>query len=153
MAAFDAKSAESLTLINRGSGQGDQARYAELAANVKAILADAAERGGSAEADVQSTFAEFDALHTDIRSKDDGGDWDGAVALATGTGSGSANELFAQFDQASSAALADSSRSLRHDLGTARTPLLILSWVGLAAGILAALLAWRGISNRLREYR
>ena len=151
--AFDAKSAESLTLISRGSGQAYQARYAVLSADAKAILSDAAARGGSAEGAVQTDFAAYDKVHTTIRAKDDGGNWQGAVDLATGTGSADANALFAAFDKSSAGALGQRSKQLRDDLGSARAPLVALGWIALVAGVAAAGSSLRGISNRLREYR
>jgi hypothetical protein len=151
--AFDAKSAESLTLINRGSGQAYEQRYQQVAGDAAAILDDAAQRGGSNARAAQEAFTKYNALHQQIRALDDSGSWDQAVAIATGTDSGQANALFGQFDTASGKALDASAKTLRDDLGSARSPLLWLGWVALAGGALAALAAWRGIGERLREYR
>jgi hypothetical protein len=150
--AFDAKSAESLTLIARGSGQEYQARYAALAGDTKAILADYKERNPSSGS-VQSTFLAYDTTHTEIRRLDDTGDWQKAVDLATGNGAKDSNALFTEFDSASAIALDSRSNQLRDQLESARSPLTALAWVALLAGIVAAIAAWRGISNRLREYR
>lgn len=151
--AFDAKSAESLTLIARGQGQAYEASFDNLSANVAAILADAAHRGGSGEAAARDAFDAYQNVHVKIRKADDGGDWDGAVDTATGTKPTDANVVFATFDKASSQALAARSTQLRDALADARGPLPVFAWIGLLAGIAAAAAAARGISIRLREYR
>jgi hypothetical protein len=150
--AFDAKSAESLTLIARGSGQEYQARYAALAADTKAILLDFENRNRG-DGSARTAFLAYDATHVKIRGLDDGGDWQRAVDVATGTGPTDSNALFRKFDAASAIALDSRSNQLRDQLDSARSPLIALAWIALLAGILAAIAAWRGISNRLREYR
>ena len=82
--AFDAKSAESLTLIARGSGGAYDASYNDLAANAGVILNDAASRGGANEQAAQTAFTKYQAVHDKIRALDNDGKWDDAVALATG---------------------------------------------------------------------
>ncbi len=148
--AFDAKSNESLTLIARGSGQTYEASFQTLAANATAILDDAARRDGidgSAQA-----FADYLLVHKQIRSLDDGGSWDDAVALAT-SGSAGANVRFAAFDSASSSALTAQAGTLNSRLGAARSSLPLVAWVGLLVGVLAAAAAGAGVGQRLREYR
>ncbi len=150
---FDAKSAEALTLIARGSGAAFEARFASTAAEASAAiernLADA--QPGSAEAETASTFAKFVAEHKKLRALDDGGQHDDAVKAATGDGA--ANQAFTAFERASSRALAAQASDLSDDLDTAATPLVWVAWLLLLAGIAAAALAWRGVSERLREYR
>ena len=144
--AFDAKSAEALTLIARGSGAAYEERF-------QAVSTDAQNAIGAGFADRATTeaLAEYLAQHREVRALDDGGAYDGAVALATGDGA--ANEAFRTFERVSSAALAEQSRDLTDDLGRAATPLLPVAWLLLAAGVAAAALAWRGMAQRLREYR
>jgi hypothetical protein len=151
--AFDAKSAESLTLIARGSGQAYEASYQQLAKNATAVLNDAASRGGTNEQAAQKAFAAYQAVHTQIRKLDDGGDWDAAVKLATGSTSTDSNAVFGAFDQASAKALDQRANQLRHDLGTARSPVTPFGWIALVIGLAAAVAAARGTSIRLREYR
>ncbi|MCW2527852.1 MAG: hypothetical protein JWM76_2712 [Pseudonocardiales bacterium] len=150
--AFDAKSAESLTLIARGSGQEYQARYAGLAADTKAILADFTSRNRG-DGTVETAFLAYDKAHVTIRGLDDTGNYQSAVDLATGSDAKGSNALFKEFDSASAIALDSRSNQLRDQLDSARSPLTFLAWIALLAGILAAIAAWRGISNRLREYR
>jgi hypothetical protein len=151
--AFDAKSAESLTLIARGSGGAYDANYNELAANAKVILKDAADRGGTNEQAAQQAFTKYQAVHDKIRALDKNGDWDRAVAVATGTSSEDANAVFKTFNDASATALDQRSTQLRNDLGTARAPLAPFAWIVLIVGVAAAAASIRGISLRLREYR
>src|SRR6266568_4711370 len=151
--AFDAKSAESLTLIARGSGQAYEASYQQLAKNATAVLTDAASRGGGNEQAAQQAFTSYQDVHTQIRKLDNGGDWDAAVALATGAKNTAANAVFHRFDQASATALDQRAKQLRHDLGTARSPVTPFGWIALVIGVAAAVAAARGTSIRLRGYR
>src|SRR6266516_1657198 len=89
--AFDAKSAESLTLIARGSGQAYEASYQQLAKNATAVLTDAAKRGGTNDQTARDAYAAYRNVHVDIRKLDDTGNWDAAVARATGTGASDSN--------------------------------------------------------------
>jgi hypothetical protein len=147
--AFDAKSAESLTLIARGQGQAYDASFNNLSDNVKAILADAANRGGADEQAAQARFRDYLAMHGTIREENTSGNWDGAVRLATGQ----ANTVFQRFADASATALDERSAQLRNDLSSARSPLPVLGWIALVAGVGAAVAAGLGVSTRLREYR
>jgi hypothetical protein len=150
---FDAKSAEALTLIARGSGAPFEERFrstaAQASAAIKRDLTDAPP--GSAEAATAAAFARYVSEHQKLRALDDGGQHDQAVAAATGTGA--ANVAFADFARASSRALASEAADLSDDLDQGASPLLPVAWFLLLAGVGAAVLAWRGMSQRLREYR
>ena len=76
-----------------------------------------------------------------------------AVALATGAKNTDSNAVFHRFDQASATALDQRAKQLRHDLGTARSPVTPFGWIALVIGVAAAVAAARGMSIRLREYR
>jgi hypothetical protein len=148
--AFDAKSAESLTLIARGQGQAYDASFNNLSGNVSAVLKDATSRGGSTdEQAAQAKFRDYLAVHRTIRSADNAGRWDDAVRTATSQ----ANTVFQQFADTSAAALDQQSAQLRSDLSSARSPLPAFAWIGLIAGVAAAVAAGLGVSRRLREYR
>lgn len=151
--AFDAKSAESLTLVARGSGQSYEASFTDLAANATVLLDDAASRGGGGEQTASAAFSAYDRVHAKIRTADDNGDWDRAVRLATGSAGTDSNAAFSHFDASSAQALARRSAQLRDDLGSARSPLTPLAWVALVIGLAAAAGCIRGMSMRLREYR
>jgi hypothetical protein len=150
---FDAKSAEALTLIARGSGAAFEERFVSTAGEASAAIdRDLRDAGaGSAEAETATAFDQYLSEHEKLRALDDGGQHDDAVKAATGDGA--ANQAFAKFEQASSRALAAQAGDLSNDLDQAATPLVWAAWLLLLAGIAAAALAWRGVSERLREYR
>lgn len=154
--AFDAKSAESLTLIARGSGQAFEDRFQVLTANARTIvegIARDAHFSGN-EQGTRTFLLDFLFIHSRIVKADRDGDHAKAVALATATTrDANSNTFFGNFDINSGRALAARSAQLRNDLGSARTPLRVLSWLVLLAGLIAAAAAWRGVNLRLREYR
>jgi hypothetical protein len=151
--AFDAKSSESLTLIARGQGQPYEQRFKNEADNAQAILARAAQGGNNDIATAAKAFDDYRTVHKQIRAKDDGGDWDAAVALATGSSPDGANAAFQKFNDASGQALQRSSTQLHRYLDDAHGPLPVFAWIALVAGVAAAVAAARGISVRMREYR
>jgi len=152
IAAFNAKSNESLTLIARGSGSAFEKAWKssskvvtdESLAAAK-LSSDATQMGG-----LWTTYAK---THTQIRKADDSGQWEAAVSQATGSNATSANAAFTAFDSSSAAALASSSRSASDSLDGPRTWLPFAAWLGLLVGLAAAVSAWWGVSLRLEEYR
>jgi hypothetical protein len=152
IAAFDAKSNESLTLIARGSGSAFEKRWSSLS-RVVAEQSSAAARLSSDAAHMGALWAAYAATHKQIRTADDGGKWDGAVTQAIGSGPTSANATFNVFDARSSAALTSSSSAATDSLNAPRTWLVFVGWLGLLVGIAAAVSAWWGVSLRLEEYR
>ncbi len=152
IAAFDAKSNESLTLIARGSGAASEAAWNSSADVVtkQASTIDALVGDGSALAD---SWAPYARTHTRIRSLDDGGAWDQAVTLATGTSASSANATFQKFDTASAEVLSTASRDTATQLSRSHGWLPLLGLLALLLGLIAAALAWWGIALRLEEYR
>jgi hypothetical protein len=152
IAAFDAKSNESLTLIARGSGQAFEAAW-KSSSKVVTAQSKAAARLSSDAARIGPLWAGYALIHATIRKADDGGSWDAAVAQATGTGPTSANATFAAFDASSAAVLTSSSAAASSSLDAPRTWLALAAWLGLLVGIGAAVSAWWGVSLRLEEYR
>ena len=152
IAAFDAKSNESLTLIARGSGAAFEKAWLGSSKVVTAQDATAARLNRDA-ADLGRLWADYTATHTKIRTADNGGGWDSAVSMAIGNGPTSANATFGAFDTGSAAALTANSRSATDSLDAARTWLPFVAWLGLLVGIAAAVSAWWGVSLRLEEYR
>jgi hypothetical protein len=149
--AFSAKSAESLTLINRGNGSTLEAQYLEhMAAATEAI--DEASRDGQA-AGVASDLAAYDDVHRQVRDLDDDGDWDAAVRIATGFDDSSSNELFARFDTNSAAALEEQSTKLDDRLGDATGGLGAARFAVLLSALLAAVAVGWGFNLRMKEYR
>jgi hypothetical protein len=152
--AFDAKSQESLTLINRGSGQANEATFQNLAANATAVLADASARGGAFETAAKGDLAAYLSVHKQIRALDDAGNWDQAVALATSTArTANANTTFAALDSASAQGLDTQSAKVSSELTSADFSLVLLGWFALVFGVAAAVASWRGIATRAKEYR
>lgn len=149
IAAYDAKSNESLTLIARGSGTAFEDAWKKSAAIVDERLA----RGGSTSPAAQQQWTAYKETHTKIRKADDDGKWDEAVDLAIGTGKSTSNTAFAAFDKASGDRLNDLSDATQSELYSAGASLGLLGWLGLPIGIVAALLAAWGFSQRLEEYR
>ena len=148
IAAFDAKSNESLTLIARGSGAAFETAWKASAKQVDEQLA-IADNGVPS----LGPWKSYKDVHALIRAEDDKGNWDGAVDKAIGSSGQTANTTFAQFDKSSSTSLTISSSTTRTALTDARDGLPPIGWLGLPIGIVAALLAAWGLSQRLGEYR
>jgi hypothetical protein len=148
--AFDAKSQESLTLINRGSGQPFEAQYQKVIADAQTALSGIADRA-PAQTSI-TALATYEAAHRLVRAQDDAGNWDGAVRLATTDPTGT-KPAFAAFDAISRASLGAQASDVSKSLNSARRPLGVTAVLLLIAGIAAAVLAWRGVAARLREYR
>ncbi|WP_432942187.1 hypothetical protein ACQPXM_35110 [Kribbella sp. CA-253562] len=147
IAAYDAKSNESLTLIARGSGAAFEKAWTDAAGRVDDEL------GKLGRVGRPSGWQDYKRSHQAIRTADDRGDWDEAVNLAIGSGGNSANTYFGAFDKSSAASLETTSNAAQQQLGTARGALPPIEWLGLPIGIVAALLAAWGLSQRLGEYR
>lgn len=145
--ASNAKSNESLTLIARGSGAAFETAWK---ASADQVAADLGRLGGSAPTAEWNAYRE---VHTKIRALDDGGNWDQAVALATGTGKDSANTAFNAFDARLADTLDQSSHDAANGLSGQQPALIIASILALLGGLAAALLGRSGVAARLREYR
>jgi hypothetical protein len=150
--ATEAKSLESFTLIKRGSGQ-------TLEADVQTAIADAQTRLDSSGKnyligdDLRTGFDAWVQKHADIRAEDDGGDWDAAVKLATSQEPDSANAAFDSFSEAAQDDITSSSATTQNALDGGGSLSSLLGWVFLLTGLAAAVLSWRGVSLRLKEYR
>ncbi|NQX15366.1 hypothetical protein [Rathayibacter sp. VKM Ac-2857] len=151
-AASDAKSLESFTLIKRGSGAALETEFQAAAKDAGDRLQAGVEDGIVDGALLTELNAWLD-LHGAIREQDDGGNWDEAVRLATATGDGTANAAFTAFANDARTAIVDDADATRTELDDGSTTASIASWILLAAGLVGALLAWRGVSQRLEEYR
>ena len=152
IAAFDAKSNESLTLIARGSGSAFEKAWKSSSKVVTDESAAAAKLSGNATK-MGALWANYHQTHNQIRKSDDVGAWEVAVSQATGSGPTSANATFDAFDSSSGAALTSSSRSASDSLDGPRTWLPFAAWLSLLVGLAAAVSAWWGVSLRLEEYR
>ncbi|MWV51033.1 hypothetical protein GRS96_17325 [Rathayibacter sp. VKM Ac-2803] len=151
-AASEAKSLESFTLIKRGSGAALEAQFQASATEATTKLQDGVDEGIVDTALVTELEAWLE-LHRAIREADDGGTWERAVQLAVSTEPDSANVAFAAFQEDAKKAVEDGATTTRATLGTWGAISSIASWILLAAGLVGAGLAWRGVSQRLEEYR
>jgi hypothetical protein len=152
IAAFDAKSNESLTLIARGSGSAFEKAW-KASSKVVTDQSTASARLSSEAEKMGGLWKGYVDTHTQIRAADDGGQWETAVIQATGKGAKTANATFDAFDAGSGAALTASSTAASDSLDAPRTWLPFAAWLGLLVGIAAAVSAWWGVSLRLEEYR
>ncbi len=152
IAGFDAKSNESLTLIARGSGSAFEEAWQASSDAVTTELDTLASNPASSALSTLP-WPEYVTVHEEIRARDDGGDWEGAVELATGQGSGTGNATFAAFDTASDGQLAELSAQTSQQLDDTGGWLPFAGVLGVLAGVVAALCAWWGVSMRLEEYR
>ncbi|HYP46572.1 MAG TPA: hypothetical protein VEQ66_15405 [Propionibacteriaceae bacterium] len=145
--ANNAKSNESLTLIARGSGASFEQAWAASAQVVDQQL------GRPPVSDLRLPWTEYRATHQEIRRLDNGGSWDAAVKLATGSGDKSSNATFLRFDQASRNLLDTASNTTSAGLADRQPLLVVLAVLTFLAGLAAALLSRAGVATRLKEYR
>jgi hypothetical protein len=151
-AGFDAKSNESLTLIARGSGGAFEKAW-QASASVVTTELTALGQNPAASGLSPLPWSDYAEVHQKIRGLDDSGDWEGAVELATGTGPSTGNTTFAAFDASSEKQLADLSTRTSQQLDASGGWLVVAGALGILAGVLAAVCAWWGVSQRLEEYR
>lgn len=154
-AAYDAKANESLTLIKRGSGAAFETKWQAAATTVKTALDDlsALPSGQSAADQLAWSWSTYVGAHQAIRAADDGGSWDTAVTQASATGPATANGSFATFDTTSADAVDLVGAEATARLGTAGDGLRTSMVLALLAALAAAVLALRGVSQRIEEYR
>lgn len=151
IAAFDAKSSESLTLIKEGTGQKDERDFATSATATLAALSEATTAG--ADIDSRVTFKAYQDVHGQIRNLDDNGRHQDAVDKATTQADDGANKTFDRFVTASKASLDTESGKITDNLEAVNKPLLFATGLVLLAGLLAAVASWWGFAQRLEEYR
>jgi hypothetical protein len=147
--AFDAKSNESLGLINRGSGKS----FEEQPGGFDDLMASATSTVPADPESLADTLDHYDEVHTNIRRLDDAGDWDAAVRLAVSPEPNGSNGAFAAFDDESARELSSATEQVDSDLAGARRPLGAARLVLVLAGLVAAVAAWQAFAERLREYR
>ena len=146
--ANDAKSQESFTLIKRGSGASYEEQFVALTDEAADLLA-----RPTVDPALLPLLDDWVAAHAEIRALDDGGDWDGAVALAISDEPGAPNDVFLTFSTAASDSLEASAQETTTGLSGAGGAVVRAGWLMLVAGLLAAVLSWRGIAKRVEEYR
>lgn len=144
VAAFEARSDEALTLINRGNGQANEDNYQQAAATVYAIV-----EARDGREDLADGFSAYDDIHISIRQQDNDGDWQAAVNTLTEQSSVSfesfSNDI-ADVIQSRATAAGASLDNAGSGLGTSRIVLII-------GALIAAGLVTVGYGQRLKEYR
>lgn len=156
-AAFEARSQEALTLINRGNGAANEVNW-QLGNDIvtremsSGLGSDDGLAGGGA-----SAYANYSQAHSEIRALDSKGDWNRAVAVSLGNQTTSAGvnlvTAFDGFDQAVGQISTAEGTTASARLGTAVDPLDVLRNIIFLAGLIVAALAALGCGQRLKEYR
>lgn len=146
--ANDAKSMESFTLIKRGSGQAYEEQFVAETDQARTLLS-----RPTVDTTLVPLLDDWVAAHQKIRALDDGGNWDGAVALAISPAPGDPNDVFETFSTAASSSLEASATQTHDALSGSGGSAVLVGWLMLVAGLLAAVLSWRGVSTRVEEYR
>lgn len=157
-AAFSAKSAESLGLINRGNAGTFEERWVEDRERVINALSgiddDSAGSDDVASVDeIGQAFDEYADAHVDVRAADDRGDWEGAVKIATGFERYESNGAFERFDASSAALLDRYAGAIDGDLADTSGPLRTARIAVILLTVIAAAAAAWGFNLRMKEYR
>lgn len=155
-AGYDARSQESLTLINRGNGQANEARWV-TAANTARNAVDRLCEVRTSACDLRTDFAAYSDAHSALRAIDDGGDWDTAVAAVRSSDAAPADAnvtgTFDEFAAASESLVASSAADAAQGLADAGSGLGGLRIIAFLIGLAVAALAVVGYGQRSREYR
>jgi hypothetical protein len=146
--ANNAKSNESLTLIARGSGQAFEDVWKSSADSVAGSVQRLDDRP-----ELVNQWQAYADVHNQIRTLDDGGRWERAVSLATGSGAKSSNTVFGTFDSNLADYLDGVSQDASGSLADEQPIMVVASILTLLGGLAAALLGRWGIGARLKEYR
>lgn len=162
---LQAEGDENLTLVARGTGSAFvadfQAVTTELggASGTSGLLAQATELTAgqpSAAGPVAAAVTAYKAYlagHVSVRKLDDGGDFVGAVAFATGTKPTDQYPAFVQLDASLRQALDASQQVFISHASDARTPLDSLRYGIPILALLAAGLSLAGTQQRINDYR
>ncbi|WP_411284943.1 hypothetical protein [Lapillicoccus sp.] len=153
-AAFDAKSNESLTLIAR-AGNASETKWKTPSESVltNLVVLGAAQGSIGPAGSLRTAWNAYVTEHVAIRKLDDDGTWDQAVAAATKTDPASANARFTAFTSQADQSLETFRAATQAKVTEPQTRVTVTGWVLLIICLAAALLALRGISQRLEEYR
>ncbi|KRV47898.1 hypothetical protein AQ490_05975 [Wenjunlia vitaminophila] len=172
IAALKARGDENLTLVARGSGEAHERSYQDEMASLSTGTRDAAplldealrladdDRGRTAVEQARTGLAQWKERHTAARAKDDGGDYDDAVALVIGgedqRGRQVTETTGKSFDMVSDRlkeAVALEKKQLRRAARDADDAYTGLPVGGAAVALLAAGAVVRGVGQRRAEYR
>ncbi len=141
-AANDAKANESLRLIQRGSGDAFEEKWEESRAVVDA----------TADPSTTDSWAAYVEQHEEVVARDEAGNWDGAVRLATSDADDGPTARLDAFDAASEDLVDESGAETVDELRGGRWFAATLAVLTLLLGAGAAVFVTRGIGERRREY-
>ncbi len=103
---------------------------------------------------LRADFADLLAVHTDVRARDDGGDYDGALALAVGEGADDGREaqVVQKLDADLEAVIADARGRLDARAADARSGFDVLEAAILLLAVVAGVFVIAGLQRRIGEY-
>lgn len=145
--ANDAKAQESLRLIARGSGAANEKTWGERDTAVRQRL-----DGSSAFGASRSAWTTYRNAHAQVVKLDDGGDWDGAVVLATQDVEDGSTRAFDSFDNQLRGTVDRAAKATTDRLASGQWLFPLLAALALLGGGAAAASAWSGVTRRLEEY-
>jgi hypothetical protein len=156
-AGFEARSQEALTLINRGNGAANEANWQVQNDIVQQVFVKQLGSDESLSNGAIDSYNDYATGHVEIRTLDNGGNWDDAVAVSLGqtatTNGTKVPEVFDDFDQNIGQIVIGEGSAASSLLADAVSPLRSLRNVVFVAGLVVAVLAALGCGQRLREYR
>ncbi|MCY7394732.1 MAG: hypothetical protein LH468_01050, partial [Nocardioides sp.] len=145
-AANDARSNESLRLINRGSGAAFEEAYVQARGTVQR----------NATGQTLDLWTTYDGLHDKVVRLDEQGQWDQAVSQATSIDPDAvpdgSTRAFDAFDTASQDTIDTNAAATTDELRSGNSGILVLAVVSLLVGLTAAGACTWGIAARRREY-
>ena len=156
-AGFEARSQEALTLINRGNGAANEANWQVQNNIVLQVLDKQLGRDDTLSQGAIDAYNTYVDGHVEIRTLDDAGNWDEAVAVSLGqdeTPNGiNVPSVFDDFDRNVGQIIVAEGSDASAVLRDAVSPLHSLRNIVFIAGLVVAVLAAWGCGQRLREYR
>ncbi len=155
IAALRERGDEALTLAARAGEGALETDFDETTARLNDLLADAGEimPAGDAGAGVRSAteaHRAYVSAHDQVRKLDNGGDYEGAVALAIGAPT---SKTFTGLTDDIGRGLEDRKQVFSDEIGAAGRGLGLLTVLGPALALLICGLAVAGLRARLEEYR
>ncbi|MFG1604424.1 hypothetical protein [Actinoplanes sp. NPDC049265] len=149
---------EALALAARGNGEAYEKDFGTVSQRLTGpygLLAVAADSYQDTQAEqhirnAMDAHVKYLDLHREVRVKDDGGDYDGAVKLAVGD---RATTTFLGITDGIGAALDDRMALFTREIGAAGRGLGALTVLGPLLALMICALCWLGIRARLEEYR
>jgi hypothetical protein len=156
-AAFEARSQEALTLINRGNGAANEVNWQLGNDIVTREISGGLGSDNGLTSDALTAYTSYSDAHIEIRALDNAGNWDQAVAVSLGaqtTSNGVDSAVaFDGFDQAVGKIATTEGSAASARLSSAVNPLGSLRNLVFLAGLIIAVLAALGCGQRLKEYR